>query len=65
MLGALIPVGQDLKWVVDLVSPLITGTISPLLSAVVPPLLNLLGAQVGTSTVTDLSLTCGNVQLVE
>lgn len=65
VLGALIPLGQDLQWLVDLITPLITDTISPLLTAVVPPLLNLLGAQVGTSTVTDQSLACGNVQLVQ
>jgi uncharacterized membrane protein len=65
VLGLLVKVGPLLQPVVDLITPLITDTISPLLTAVVPPLLNLLGAQIGTSTVADQSLTCGNVQLVQ
>jgi uncharacterized membrane protein len=66
--GVQITLGPVLALVVqpilDLITSLVTLTLGPLLTSLVPPLLNLLGAQVGTSTVTDLSLTCGNVQLV-
>jgi uncharacterized membrane protein len=57
-----------LGWLQGLLDPvldLVANIVSPLLTTLVPPLLDLLGVQVGTSTVTDLSLTCGNVQLVE
>lgn len=50
---------------VGLVANALSLLLQPALDGVVPPLLNALGAQVGTATVTDLSLTCGNVQLVQ
>ena len=53
---------QDLN---GIVGGLITTTVAGVVNAVVPPLLTLLGAQVGSASVTDLSLTCGNVQLVQ
>lgn len=62
--GIVLPLSGIASLLSNVLSPLITGTVGPLLSGLVPPLLNLLGVQVGTSTVTDLSLTCGNVQLV-
>lgn len=49
----------------SIVGNIISTLVAPVLSTVVPPLLNLLGAQVGSATVTDISLTCGNVQLVQ
>jgi uncharacterized membrane protein len=64
VLGIPLPLGQALPAVSLVLNPLVNNLVAPLLSGVIPPLLNLLGAQVGTSTVTDLSLTCGNVQLV-
>ncbi|CAM2144491.1 DUF2134 domain-containing protein [Pararobbsia alpina] len=43
----------------------IVGLLTPALNAVIPQVLGLVGAQVGQATVTDVSLTCGNVQLVK
>ncbi|RKP50264.1 TadG family pilus assembly protein [Pararobbsia silviterrae] len=48
-----------------LVQNVLTTTVESLLSTTIPPLLNALGAQIGSATVTDLSLTCGNVELVQ
>ncbi len=62
--GVSVPLGPVLGPVVALLNPLISTLVAPLLTSLMPPLFNLLGVQVGTSTVTDLSLTCGNVQLV-
>jgi uncharacterized membrane protein len=59
-----------LQPVLDLIAPLITGVLLPplttllgALDTVLVPVLQLLGAQVGQSTVHDLSLTCGESQL--
>ena len=43
----------------------VVKTIAPALNSVLSQVLNLVGAQVGVATVTDVSLTCGNVQLVK
>ncbi len=60
-----------LNSVLQLMSPLVLGVLTPVLSTVVlagldqvlVPVLQLLGAQVGSSTVHDLSLPCGKSQL--
>ncbi|KDB08822.1 Protein of unknown function DUF2134, membrane [Burkholderia sp. lig30] len=61
--GLAIPVGTLLAPVVGL----LTAALSPLLAAldqVIVPLLNLLGAQIGSATVHNVSLTCGVAQIV-
>jgi uncharacterized membrane protein len=56
--------------VLALIQPLVLGVIVPVLSTVLAaldqvlvPVLQLLGAQIGVSTIHDLSLTCGESQL--
>jgi uncharacterized membrane protein len=59
-----------LQPVLNLVSPLVLNALLPVLTTILAaldqvlvPVLNLLGAQVGVSTIHDLSLTCGQSQL--
>jgi uncharacterized membrane protein len=59
-----------LQPVLNLVSPLVLNALLPVLSTILAgldqvlvPVLQLLGAQVGVSTIHDLSLTCGQSQL--
>jgi uncharacterized membrane protein len=61
---------QLLNSVLQLVSPLVLGILTPVLTTVLAaldqvlvPVLQLLGAQVGQTTIHDLSLTCGESQL--
>jgi uncharacterized membrane protein len=64
LLGGGLNLGFLIEPVVALLQPILTSTVLQALTGLLEPLLTLLGAQVGTATVTDLSLTCGNVQLV-
>lgn len=62
-LGAQLPVGSVVgQLVLGLVLPLLTPIFGAL-DAALDPILQLLGAQIGVSTVHDLSLTCGQSQL--
>ena len=61
-LGLLLPIQTVVAWVVST----LVSVLTPLLNAldqVLVPVLQLLGAQIGVSTVHDLSLTCGQSQL--
>ncbi|SAL43384.1 membrane protein [Caballeronia peredens] len=58
------------SWLLSSVAPLLVATLVPVLGTVLAgldqvllPVLQLLGAQVGTSMIHDLSLTCGESQL--
>ncbi|KMZ12236.1 putative transmembrane protein [Candidatus Burkholderia humilis] len=61
---------QLLNPVLALVQPLVLGVLTPVLATILAgfdqvlvPVLQLLGAQIGVSTIHDLSLTCGESQL--
>jgi len=61
-LGLLLPLQTVVAWVVST----LVSTLTPLLNAldqIFVPVLQLLGAQIGASTVHDISLTCGQSQL--
>jgi uncharacterized membrane protein len=60
--GLLLPLQTVVAWVVST----LVSTLAPLLGAldlILVPVLQLLGAQIGVSTVHDISLTCGQSQL--
>ncbi|KLU20467.1 hypothetical protein EOS_41275 [Caballeronia mineralivorans PML1(12)] len=61
-LGLLLPLQTVVAWVVST----LVSVLTPLLNAldlILVPVLQLLGAQIGVSTVHDISLTCGQSQL--
>ena len=63
LLGAPLPFGSAVaQALLSFVLPLLTPIFNAL-DTVLDPVLQLLGAQIGVSTVHDLSLTCGQSQL--
>jgi uncharacterized membrane protein len=63
VLGASLPVGSAVgQALLSFILPLLTPVFNAL-DTVLTPVLQLLGAQIGVSTVHDLSLTCGQSQL--